>query len=152
MKKSTKLIIAAVGLGGLGYFLYKKGLFGKKVTTEVTKDVKKVEDVVKKIVQPIVEPIGDTIAPRSPILPEPVYTPIWAQTEIYPSDVLYPQEGNLVKKPDNNFYEVDTYDRLPVEDRTVRIDYSSGRYNPEETFEYAEKDLNNVRLNKLLYV
>ena len=28
MGKTTKLIIAAVGLGGLGYFLYKKGLFG----------------------------------------------------------------------------------------------------------------------------
>jgi hypothetical protein len=27
MEKGTKLIIAAVGLGGLGYFLYKKGLF-----------------------------------------------------------------------------------------------------------------------------
>ena len=27
MSKSTKLLIAALGLGGLGYFLYKKGLF-----------------------------------------------------------------------------------------------------------------------------
>ena len=49
MEKSTKLIIAAVGLGGLGYFLYKKGLFSKTTTTttEVAKDVKKVDDVVK---------------------------------------------------------------------------------------------------------
>jgi hypothetical protein len=30
MEKNTKLIIAAVGLGGLGYFLYKKGFFSKK--------------------------------------------------------------------------------------------------------------------------
>jgi hypothetical protein len=30
MEKNTKIIIAAVGLGGLGYFLYKKGLFGNK--------------------------------------------------------------------------------------------------------------------------
>jgi hypothetical protein len=29
MEQNTKIIIAAVGLGGLGYFLYKKGLFGK---------------------------------------------------------------------------------------------------------------------------
>ena len=32
MEQNTKLIIAAVGLGGLGFFLYKKGLFGKKST------------------------------------------------------------------------------------------------------------------------
>jgi hypothetical protein len=32
MEQNTKIIIAAVGLGGLGYFLYKKGLFGKKST------------------------------------------------------------------------------------------------------------------------
>lgn len=29
MGKSTKLIVAAIGLVGLGYFLYKKGLFSK---------------------------------------------------------------------------------------------------------------------------
>jgi hypothetical protein len=33
MEQNTKLIIAAVGLGGLGYFLYKKGYFGKKSAT-----------------------------------------------------------------------------------------------------------------------
>jgi hypothetical protein len=31
MEKNTKLIIAAIGLGGLGYFLYKKGFFSKKL-------------------------------------------------------------------------------------------------------------------------
>jgi hypothetical protein len=38
MEKSTKLIIAAIGLGGLGYFLYKKGLFSNanSKTTLVT--------------------------------------------------------------------------------------------------------------------
>jgi hypothetical protein len=56
MEKSTKLIIAAVGLGGLGYFLYKKGLFSKTTTTttEVAKDVKKVDDVVKDIVKEVI--------------------------------------------------------------------------------------------------
>ena len=33
MEQNTKLIIAAVGLGGLGFFLYKKGYFGKKSAT-----------------------------------------------------------------------------------------------------------------------
>lgn len=31
MDKKTKLIISAIGLGGLGFFLYKKGLFTNKV-------------------------------------------------------------------------------------------------------------------------
>lgn len=29
MEQNTKLVVAAIGLGGLGYFLYKKGFFGK---------------------------------------------------------------------------------------------------------------------------
>jgi predicted aminopeptidase len=32
MGKSTTIILAAVGLGGLGYFLYKKGLFSNTIT------------------------------------------------------------------------------------------------------------------------
>lgn len=35
MEKSTNLIIAALGLGGLGYFLYKKGLFSS-VSSQTT--------------------------------------------------------------------------------------------------------------------
>jgi hypothetical protein len=30
MEQNTKMVLVAVGLGGLGYFLYKKGFFGKK--------------------------------------------------------------------------------------------------------------------------
>jgi hypothetical protein len=33
MEQNTKLIIGVVGLGGLGYYLYKKGFFGKKQAT-----------------------------------------------------------------------------------------------------------------------
>jgi hypothetical protein len=29
MEQNTKMVLVAVGLGGLGYFLYKKGYFGK---------------------------------------------------------------------------------------------------------------------------
>jgi len=32
MEKSTNIILAAVGLGGLGYFLYKKGLFSSAIS------------------------------------------------------------------------------------------------------------------------
>jgi hypothetical protein len=60
MEKSTKLIIAAIGLGGLGFFLYKKGLFAKTTIAEVAKDVKKdVVDVItpKDVVSPPPPPI-----------------------------------------------------------------------------------------------
>jgi hypothetical protein len=40
MSKSTTLIVAAIGLGGLGYFLYKKGLFSNKLATAVVTDTK----------------------------------------------------------------------------------------------------------------
>jgi len=40
MSKSTTLIVAAIGLGGLGYFLYKKGLFSNKSATSVVTDTK----------------------------------------------------------------------------------------------------------------
>jgi len=148
MEKSTKLIIVAIGLGGLGYFLYKKGLFAKKTTTEIAKDVKKIEDK-----NTIVESVGDTIAPKSKVFEEPANIPIWAQTEIYKADVEYPQEGKLVKQiVTQDSFNPYLYDRLPVEERTFRVDYSTGRYNPAETFDYAERDLDNIRFNKLLYV
>jgi hypothetical protein len=147
MEKSTKLIIAAVGLGGLGFFLYKKGLFGGK-TTEVAKKVEpKVEPKV------VVQPVGDSIPPVSVFVPEPVYVPIWAQTEIYPADVVYPEEVKLVKEiVTQDIFNPYLYDQPPVEDRIVKIDYTSDRYNNGIISEYAERDLDNIRFNKLLYV
>jgi hypothetical protein len=147
MEKTTKLIIAAVGLGGLGFFLYKKGLFGAKKTTEVAKKVQsKVEPKV------VVQPVGDSIPPVSVFVPEPVYVPIWAETEIYP-DVEYPQEGKLVKEIFiQDIFNPYLYDQPPVEDRIVKIDYTSDRYNNGIISEYAERDLDNIRFNKLLYV
>lgn len=54
MEKNKKIIIA-IGVAGLVYLLYKKGLFTKKTITEVAQDVKKeVVDVVlpKDVVTP----------------------------------------------------------------------------------------------------
>jgi hypothetical protein len=68
MEQNTKLIIAAVGLGGLGYFLYKKGLFGKKTITQVAQEVKRdVVDVVKPAEPPIVLPSTDGTVNKYPI-------------------------------------------------------------------------------------
>lgn len=60
MEQNTKLIIAAVGLGGLGFFLYKKGLFGKKSTM--------MPNVVTKSTEPpIVLPSTDGTVNQYPI-------------------------------------------------------------------------------------
>ena len=58
MNKSTKLIISALGLGALGYFLYKKGLFGKNADAAlnintIDKNIQeKVDETNKKIETP----------------------------------------------------------------------------------------------------
>jgi hypothetical protein len=68
MEQNTKLFIAAIGLGGLGFFLYKKGLFGKKTISEVAQDVKRdVVDVVKPIEPPIILPSTDGTVNKYPI-------------------------------------------------------------------------------------
>lgn len=154
MEKNTKLIIAAVGLGGLGYFLYKKGLFTKKTTTEVATPSYKTG--VKTAVEPpeeevlvVAKPLPEVRMPE----PEPVYVPIWKQEVIYPVDVLYPQEGKLVKEVvTQDSFNPYLYDKPPVEDRIVKIDYTSDRYSNGVDLEYAERDLLNIKLNKLLYV
>ncbi len=153
MEKSTKLIIAAVGLGGLGFFLYKKGLFSGK-TTKVPDVVKPITDTGKKTgVEP---PPIDTIKPKFTVLEETKKTPIWQQTEIYPVDVVNPQEGKLaVTPPTQTSFQPYLYDRLPVTEygynQSARLDYTTGKYNDGMPFDYIEKDLENIRLNKLLY-
>ena len=83
--------------------------------------------------------------------------PIWEQTEIYPDDVLYPQEGKLVAKPVTQIaVQPYLYDKLPVYSengfsQSTRIDYGTGRYNQDVMYDYAEKDIANIRLNQLLY-
>lgn len=74
MEQNTKLVIAAIGLGGLGYFLYKKGLFGSKSVTQVVEEVK--DDVVEVVTPtptptptqpPIVLPSTDGTVNQYPI-------------------------------------------------------------------------------------
>lgn len=70
MEKSTKLILAALGLGGVGFLLYKKGLFTNKSVTQVAAEVKKdIADVVTKtpIEAPIVLPTTDGTTNQYPI-------------------------------------------------------------------------------------
>lgn len=50
MNKIIKLSIAAVGLGGLGYFLYKKGLFNQQSSSEL--NVKVINKDIKTAVEP----------------------------------------------------------------------------------------------------
>lgn len=62
MEQNTKLVIAAIGLGGLGYFLYKKGLFGNKSVSQVVQEVK--NDVVDAV-----EVVKPAPAPAPIVLP-----------------------------------------------------------------------------------
>jgi hypothetical protein len=153
MEKSTKLIVAAIGLGGLGYFLYKRGLFSKTTTSDVAKDVKVDDDIVKDAVPPIVdtgkktavEPPEEVVKIDKPLPSQPVYTtdpvytpPVSSQPiTMYPNDPYY---GDGFGFRDNTYY-----------DQPSRIDYTSGKYNQEVPDYYMGRDMVNDRLNQYFY-
>jgi hypothetical protein len=160
MEKSTKLIVAAVALGGLGYFLYKKGLFSKTTTSEVAKDVKKVDDVVKKV-EDIVKEVVDTGKKTAVELTKDcvqvgyncrentyntIQIPIDAECNDYQPAMpqCAPPRGNEKLIPidfrDNTYY-----------DQPIRTDYDSGKYNQEVYTDYMVKDISNARFNQFLY-
>lgn len=144
MNKSTKLILAAVGLGGLAYLLYKKGVFAnKKTATQVAKEVAK--EVVKKV-EEVVQPVENTYVEPQPSPPPP------QPTVIYSPDVEYPKEGKLAEVVyTQTSFEPSTYDQPNVEDRIVKIDYTSDKYSYGVETEYAEKDLDFIRNNRELF-
>jgi hypothetical protein len=85
MSKSTTLIVAAIGLGGLGYFLYKKGLFSNKLATAVVTDTK---------ITPSPAPI-----PIIPAIPEKKIMPIDPIVNIYPLEPIEVVIDPYVGKP-----------------------------------------------------
>lgn len=163
MGKSTNLIIAAVGLGGLGYFLYKKGLFSKTTTTEVAKDIKKVDDVVKKV-DDVVKTVVDT-GKKTAVEPltkdcvqvgydctnttyNTIQIPIGANCNEY-----QPAMPQCAPPPDRRekLYEPIGFRDNTYPDQPYRIDYTSGKYNQDVYTDYMVKDISNVRFNQFLY-
>lgn len=163
MEKSTKLIVAAIGLGGLGYFLYKRGLFSK--TTEVAKDVK-VNDVVKKV-DDIVKEVVDTGKKTSVELTKDcvqvgyncrnrtyntIQIPIDANcAEYQPPKPQCAPPDEMPPKPIEEFYQPIVDREIPYYDQPSRIDYTSGKYNQEVPDYYMGRDMVNDRLNQFLY-
>jgi len=125
MEKSTKLIIAAVGLGGLGYFLYKRGLFSKTTTTEVAKDVKKVDDVVKKV-EDVVKQVIDTGKKTAVELTKDcVQVGYNCRNNTY-NTIQIPIDANCAE-----YQPAKPQCAEPYYDQPKRIDYTSGKYNQE---------------------
>jgi hypothetical protein len=157
MNKSTKLIIAALGLGGLGYFLYKKGLFSKTTTIEVAKDVKVDDNIVKDIVKEVVDTGKKTAVELTKDCVQVGYDctkntyntikiPLDAECNDYQPAMpqCAPPRGNEKLIPidfrDNTYY-----------DQPIRTDYDSGKYNQEVYTDYMVKDISNARFNQFLY-
>jgi hypothetical protein len=170
MEQDTKLIIAAVGLAGLGFFLYKKGLFSKTTTTEVAKDVKvddvvkKVDDVVKKIDDVVKEVVDTGKKTAVEITKDCVQVGYNCTNKTYntiqiPIDANcneYQPEMPQCAEPIRGGGEKLVYDPIGFRDNTyydqpIRVDYTSGRYYQDVDYDYAQKDLSNVRFNQLLY-
>jgi hypothetical protein len=143
MEKSTKLIIAAVGLGGLGYFLYKKGLFSKTTTTttEVAKDVKVDDNIVKDIVKEVVDTGKKTAVELTkdcvleyyrctlPTRYETIQIPIDADCGRYQPPEPPCAEPQMPNKKE--YYEPIGFRDNTYNDQLYRIDYTSGKYNQE---------------------
>jgi hypothetical protein len=168
MEKSTKLIIAAIGLGGLGYFLYKKGLFSKKTTTEVAKGVEKVEDVVKKIGDVVTDVVDTGKKTAVELATKPCEVIKWNCRTNPRETIQIPYDANCndyqYEMPpcapprgggDESFIKL--YEPIGFRDNTyydqpTRIDYNSGKYNQEEPVDYyMGRDIVNARFNQYLY-
>jgi hypothetical protein len=152
MEKSTKLIIAAIGLGSLGYFLYKKGLF-KTTTNEVAKDVKKVDDVVKDVVKEVVDTGKKTAVEPT----KPCEVIKWNCGNNPRETIQIPYDANC------NDYQYEKppcappYDPIGFRDNTYndqlyRIDDTSGKYNQEVSDFYMGRDLDFIRNNRELFM
>jgi hypothetical protein len=131
MEKSTKLIIAAVGLGGLGFFLYKKGLFAKKTISEVAKDVKK--DVV------------DVVTPPTPI-------DTGKKTAVEPTKPCEVTYHNCTPNPRKEIIQI------PYDDEKCYTPMRFGGYQPERPpcaqqmpDDRFGKNIIDARLNEYLY-
>ena len=123
MEQNTKIIIAAVGLGGLGYFLYKKGYFGKKSATmpnsSIAPTTKKTNEVlvVPASAKTYVYPMGiGKDGSRFP-LNEGDYVANGQETA-----VLYNGELRPITAAYANTYAYGTWDRTKIIDNIV---YSS---------------------------
>jgi hypothetical protein len=161
MEKSTKLIIAAVGLGGLGYFLYKRGLFAKTTTTEVAKDVKVDDNIVKDIVKEVVDTGKKTAVELTkdcvlqyyrctlPSIYETIQIPIDADCGRYqpPNPPCAPPD----EMPKKEFYDPIGFRDNTYYDQPSRIDYTSGKYN-QEVPDYMGRDLDFIRNNRELFM
>jgi hypothetical protein len=128
-------------LGGLGYFLYKKGLFSKTTTTEVAKDVKVDDNIVKDIVKEVVDTGKKTAVELTKDCVQVGYNcrnttyntiqiPIDANCAEY--QPAKPQCAEPLEMPNKKEY----YDPIGFRDNTYydqpnRIDYTSGKYNQE---------------------
>ena len=103
MERSTKLVILTVGLGGLGYFLYKKGLFSNKADLSTASAVPTVDAGKKTAVEPIEEVIA-VVKPKpiEPVVSQPINNPIQQPVITYPKDELYPIEQKPISIPSYN--------------------------------------------------
>lgn len=116
MEKNTKIILA-IGVAGLAYFLYKKGLFAKKTIAEVAQDVKK--DVVD-----VVTPKDDIKVNPSPPNPGGLLDRVKAAVEppTKPCEVTY---HNCTRNPRKEIIQI------PYDDEKCDTPMRYGGYQPE---------------------
>jgi hypothetical protein len=145
MTKVTKLIIATIALGGLGYFLYKKGMFAKSVEVNANEISKAKKE--KELADAIKENLGFARRPnRGGLEPEllevfkkvPIYDPN-TNSLVYDTVIGTPIQVPVVNPVYNDsYYEAivyptvnDTYGGLRIfgeNDPSLRMDYDSNAF------------------------
>jgi len=143
MEKSTKLIIAAIGLGGLGFFLYKKGLFSNissetKLVTTPTPPTTPIQTTPTPTPTPNVpivvkDPIIGT--PVQVKVEDPIYNDSYYQAIVYPTN--NDTYGGL-KKPNDYMVNV-----MPQEDfwsqgysNSYNLDFNNYKLGIDENYRY----------------
>lgn len=143
MSKATKLIIATIALGGLGYFLYKRGMFTKSVSEVVEIDKAKIEKDLADAMDDKVQQVKPAVEPPEVLVKVPIYDPNTDQL-VYDTVIGTPIQVPVVNPVYNDsYYEAvvyptvnDTYGGLkPIENDyivnpTVQQDWwNQGSYN-----------------------
>jgi hypothetical protein len=135
MEQKTKLIIAAIGLGGLGFFLYKKGLFTNAIskTTLVTQAPTPTPTPAPTIPIVVKDPIIGT--PVQVKVEDPVYNDSYYQAIVYPTN--NDTYGGL-KKPNDYMVNV-----MPQEDfwsqgysNSYNLDFTDYKLGIDENYRY----------------
>jgi hypothetical protein len=135
MNKVTKILIATIGLGGLGFFLYKKGLFSNLKPALPTQPIQPIQPTQPSVEEEVI--LEETIigTPVQVKVEDPIYNDSYYQAIVYPTN--NDTYGGL-KKPNDYMVNV-----MQQEDfwsqgysNSYNLDFSDYKLGIDENYRY----------------